>query len=98
MTGFNARFGSRYGSRIRKKVTNIEGKYKFKKQDCPFCDSKATVVRLSSGIYECNKCSKKFAGGSYEVSTDYKKTLSKYFDKYGNLNKKVDLAQAVQGN
>jgi large subunit ribosomal protein L37Ae len=90
----NARFGSRYGRRVRKRVTDIESKYKYKKQVCPFCDE-AAVERISSGIYICNKCGKKFAGGAYEASTESTNAIHKYFDKSGKINKNIELPKAV---
>tara|TARA_Y100000034_G_C6614005_1_gene267504 strand:- start:39 stop:257 length:219 start_codon:yes stop_codon:yes gene_type:complete len=56
------RFGSRYGTRVRKRTSEIEAVQK-KKQDCIFC--KGTVKRVSSGIWQCKKCDKKFAGHTY---------------------------------
>ncbi len=89
----NARFGSRYGSRIRKKVTNVESKYKYKKQVCPFCDEKA-VERQSMGIYECKNCGKKFAGGAYEPATLVKRILNKLYTKKGKpVTKKTDVQE-----
>jgi large subunit ribosomal protein L37Ae len=81
-----ARFGSRYGRKIRQRVHNIEKKYKYVKQVCPFCGKKS-VKREAYGIYHCLNCDKKFAGGAYEPSTLAKRVLSKIYDKYGNVHK-----------
>ena len=62
----NARFGSRYGKRIRVAVLNAEEKYKHSKK-CPFC-SRIAVRRVSSGVWKCKKCSVKFASGAYDFS------------------------------
>jgi len=78
----NARFGSRYGTKIRKRVTKVEKKYKYVKQICPYCGEKK-VKRLSTGIYECSNCGKKFAGGAYEPETLARRVLNKLYDKYG---------------
>ena len=57
------RFGSRYGVGIRKRVVGIETQQKAK-HTCPACHF-PKVKRLSRGIFRCNKCSHKFAGGTY---------------------------------
>ena len=56
------RFGARYGQSVRRKIAEIETIQR-KKQQCIFCDGIAK--RLSKGIWECKKCSKKFAGHAY---------------------------------
>ncbi len=57
------RFGPRYGKKIRDRLVNVEIKQR-KRQKCPFCE-KLGVKRLSKGIWQCSKCNKKFAGGTY---------------------------------
>jgi len=57
------RFGSRYGKKIRDRLVAVESKQR-KKQKCPFC-GKFGAKRLSKGIWQCKKCNKKFAGGTY---------------------------------
>jgi len=57
------RFGARYGTKVRQKVLAVETKQK-KKQRCPFCH-KNKVKRVAAGIWICEKCDKKFAGGAY---------------------------------
>ena len=59
------RFGARYGKRIRDRVVAVESKQR-KKQKCPFCE-KLGAKRLSKGIWQCSKCDKKFAGGTYHL-------------------------------
>ena len=61
------RFGSRYGVGIRKRVIKVERVQK-KKHKCPQCGFNK-VKRLSAGIFECRKCSIKFAGGAYTPET-----------------------------
>jgi len=81
------RFGSRYGSKIRKRVSAVESKYKYQKQTCPYC-GKDAVKRQSAGVFECANCKKKFAGGAYEPETLTKTTMvNKMFDKTGKLVK-----------
>ncbi len=58
------RFGSRYGTRIRKNVAEIE-KVQKKKHPCPVCTYQR-VKRVGSGIWLCKKCGAKFAGGAYK--------------------------------
>lgn len=63
--GSAGRFGSRYGRKIRNKVSNVEKKQK-KWQKCPKC-MKLKVKRVAKGIWECRKCGAKFTGRAYEV-------------------------------
>lgn len=58
------RFGTRYGTTIRKKVGAIESLYRGKKLKCPYCNY-IQVRRISAGIWVCNKCGTKFAGKSH---------------------------------
>ena len=57
------RFGARYGTKIRRKVNNIERKQKAK-HPCPSC-GEIKAKRISLGIYQCRKCEAKFPGGAY---------------------------------
>ena len=57
------RFGARYGRSIKSKLVKVEEKQR-KKQKCPYC-KKLGVKRLSSGIWKCSKCNKKFASDVY---------------------------------
>ncbi|HLC55182.1 MAG TPA: 50S ribosomal protein L37ae [Candidatus Nanoarchaeia archaeon] len=59
------RFGARYGASLRRKVQEVEERLKAQKQ-CPDC-KKMTLRRIASGIWQCNKCEIKFAGGAYEM-------------------------------
>jgi large subunit ribosomal protein L37Ae len=61
------RFGARYGKRVRTKTAQVEATQK-KKQECPFC--KGTVKRVNTGIWECKKCNKKFAGHAYYLKKE----------------------------
>jgi len=62
----SGRFGSGYGTRVRKKINEIEAAQR-KKQICPLC-SKPGVKRQSAGIWSCRKCNKKFTGPAYVLS------------------------------
>ncbi len=66
LLGPAARFGSRYGKRIRDLVSSIEKQYKNKRLKCPYCNYKA-VKRISYGIWYCNHCGKKFTGKAYNI-------------------------------
>ncbi|MEK6897832.1 MAG: 50S ribosomal protein L37ae [Nanoarchaeota archaeon] len=59
----SARFGARYGRKIRANLVAVEIKQRLK-QKCPFCEKKG-VERLSKGIWRCKKCKKKFASNTY---------------------------------
>ena len=61
--GSVARYGPRYGVKIRRQVQEIEKKQKVK-HPCPNCNQKS-VKRVGSGIWLCSRCGVKFAGGAY---------------------------------
>ena len=56
------RFGVRYGQSARRRTSDVEAKQK-KKQKCPFCGGRAR--RNSKGIWNCQRCGKRFAGHAY---------------------------------
>jgi len=66
LLGPAARFGPRYGKKIRELVAEIEKKYKNKRLKCPFCNN-ISVKRLSYGIWYCTHCGKKFTGKAYSI-------------------------------
>ena len=59
--GVAGKYGPRYGLSIRKRIIDVEAK---KSKVCPACNKKQ-LKRVASGIWECRKCRKKFAGGAY---------------------------------
>lgn len=61
--GSAGRFGIRHGKKTRTKLAAVESKQR-KKQKCPYCN-KLGVKRLSSGIWNCEKCNSKFASHAY---------------------------------
>ncbi|MHA1734501.1 MAG: 50S ribosomal protein L37Ae [Promethearchaeota archaeon] len=65
--GPTGRFGPRYGSRVRKRVKEIEVKMK-SAYKCPSCETRA-VRRISAGVWECKKCGAKMTGGAWEPVT-----------------------------
>jgi large subunit ribosomal protein L37Ae len=60
------RFGSGYGTRVRKKLVEIESIQR-KKQVCPYC-SRLGAKRVAVGIWNCEKCGKRFAGPAYALN------------------------------
>ena len=66
------RFGSRYGRKIRKRVSSVETRMR-QNHPCPACGRK-TVKRSGTSIWECRKCGTKFAGGAYVPQTPSGKT------------------------
>ena len=53
-----------YGKRIREAVALARSKTK-SRYKCPSCSRKA-IRRSAAGVWECKKCSKKYASGAYE--------------------------------
>lgn len=66
--GSTGRFGSRYGRRVKVMLKKVEMKQKTM-YICPSC-KRNSVRRLSAGIWECQKCNAKFAGGAYSLKTE----------------------------
>lgn len=65
--GSAGRFGARYGRIARKRVGDIE---RLMRADhaCPSCGDEA-VDRRGTGVWECNACGYRFAGGSFLPET-----------------------------
>lgn len=65
--GSAGRFGARYGRVSRKRVADIE---RLMRQDhaCPSCGERE-VTRDGTGIWECNRCEYRFAGGTFLPQT-----------------------------
>jgi len=61
--GTAGRFGTRYGRKLREKVSILEAKQKAK-HTCPKCQANK-VKRVAKGIWLCTKCKNKFAGRAY---------------------------------
>ena len=74
-TGSAGRFGARYGRVARKRVAEIESDM-HDDHDCPECGSSA-VDRQGTGIWQCGKCSYKFAGGTYRPETPAGKSVTR---------------------
>lgn len=63
-----ARFGSRYGFSIKKKLREIEVIQR-RRHRCPQCGKKA-VKRESNAIWKCRSCGAVFTGGAYYPETE----------------------------
>jgi large subunit ribosomal protein L37Ae len=55
--------GPRYGIRIRRRVLELDRARELDSA-CPKC-STVTVARIASGVFQCSRCSTKFASGAY---------------------------------
>ncbi len=66
-TSTTARFGSRYGVGVKKRVLKVENKQK-EKVACINCGFKK-IKRKSRGIFYCKKCGHTFAGGAFLPQT-----------------------------
>jgi large subunit ribosomal protein L37Ae len=65
--GLAGKFGSRYGTKARKLVVEMESKQR-QPQKCPSCGA-LKVKRMGSAIWQCRRCGMKFAGAEYTPST-----------------------------
>jgi large subunit ribosomal protein L37Ae len=78
-----ASFGAKYGTVVRKRyaeiITQMHQPY-----ECPKCGFKR-VSRVSVGVWTCQKCGLKFAGGAYVP-----------FTKLGEISRRVAKGSSVQ--
>ncbi|MGK3734084.1 MAG: large subunit ribosomal protein L37Ae [Bacillariaceae sp.] len=65
--GITGKYGTRYGSTLRKIVRKMEVS-QHSTYRCVFC-GKDTVKRTCVGIWNCRSCRKTVAGGAYTLST-----------------------------
>ena len=65
--GITGKYGTRYGSSLRKVVKKIEIS-QHSKYECSFC-GKTNVKRVATGIWNCRSCNKTQAGGAYMLNT-----------------------------
>ena len=65
--GITGKYGTRYGSTLRKLLRKIEVS-QHATYHCAFC-GKDTVKRTCVGIWHCKSCRKTVAGGAYSLST-----------------------------
>ncbi|UCH72076.1 MAG: 50S ribosomal protein L37ae [Thermoplasmatales archaeon] len=73
--GTAGRFQARYGVRSRTSVKNVEAQQKAK-HICPSCGHQK-VKRIGTSIWQCRKCSTKFAGGAYVPYTESGQNVEK---------------------
>lgn len=66
--GTTGRFGTRYGTRARKRVREIE-KTSRAQYKCPSCESRTMKRGSGIGIWECRFCGWKGAGGAWMPET-----------------------------
>lgn len=64
---FGLRLRTRGGMSVRKQWTRVTAGLR-SRQKCPRCASRS-VSRESVGVWECNKCGYRFAGGAYQPLT-----------------------------
>lgn len=62
------RFGARYGSKLRRRVLDIELRRR-EPHRCPSCATKA-IKRQAAGLWMCHKCGMVFAGGAWVPYTE----------------------------
>jgi large subunit ribosomal protein L37Ae len=72
-TGSAGRFGARYGRVARRRVAEIESEMR-DDHTCPDCGDDR-VSRQGTGIWQCESCGYKFAGGTYKPETPGGKTV-----------------------
>mmetsp|Transcript_18302 Transcript_18302/g.21890 ORF Transcript_18302/g.21890 Transcript_18302/m.21890 type:complete len:95 (-) Transcript_18302:52-336(-) len=65
--GITGKYGTRYGSTLRKLMRKIEVS-QHSTYRCAFC-GKDNVKRTCVGIWGCKSCKKVIAGGAYSLST-----------------------------
>ncbi|SBS82438.1 60S ribosomal protein L37ae, putative [Plasmodium malariae] len=65
--GLTGKYGTRYGSSLRKQMKKIE-LMQHAKYLCSFCGKTATK-RTCVGIWQCKKCKRKVCGGAWSLTT-----------------------------
>lgn len=75
------KYGSRYGKRIRNKISEIEEDEK-REYKCPECGSRS-LEREGSGIWVCKKCGEKVSGGAWKPKTGGEKLVERALRKEG---------------
>jgi large subunit ribosomal protein L37Ae len=65
--GVAGRFGARYGFTLRKRLSEVERKARWRYL-CPSCGA-VRVKRVGTAIWQCKRCGVKFAGGAYSITT-----------------------------
>lgn len=65
--GIVGKYGTRYGSTLRKIVKKMEVS-QHSVYLCAFC-GKQSVKRRAAGVWDCGSCKRVMAGGAYTLST-----------------------------
>lgn len=65
--GIVGKYGTRYGSSLRKQIKKIEIT-QHAKYSCNFC-GKNSVKRQAVGIWKCSACRKTVSGGAWTMAT-----------------------------
>mmetsp|Transcript_8302 Transcript_8302/g.21284 ORF Transcript_8302/g.21284 Transcript_8302/m.21284 type:complete len:93 (+) Transcript_8302:78-356(+) len=65
--GIVGKYGTRYGSSLRKQVKKMEIS-QHSKYTCIFCGKKS-MKRTAVGIWQCKSCKRSYAGGAYSLHT-----------------------------
>merc|ERR1712047_103491 len=65
--GITGKYGTRYGSSLRKIVKKMEVS-QHKKYQSPFCGA-TSLKRTAAGVWTCARTNKKMAGGAWEPHT-----------------------------
>lgn len=60
------RFGSHFGLKPRRRLNEVEGGYIGRTNECSKCKAKK-VKRIEAGIWQCQKCNRKFTSNAYRV-------------------------------
>lgn len=63
--GITGKYGTRYGSSLRKIIKKFDTQ-QHAKYACPFC-GKNRVKRVVVSIWKCHGCNKTMAGGAWEL-------------------------------
>jgi large subunit ribosomal protein L37Ae len=93
--GSASRFGSRYGSPLKKKVRDIE-KVQKRAQECPQC-GRRSLKRKGYARWECKKCGAVMAGGAYSPQTGVgtiARRIVERGEKYEEVAEEIEAAEA----
>ncbi|EGR33811.1 ribosomal protein, putative [Ichthyophthirius multifiliis] len=90
--GICRKYGTRYGSSLRKVVKKFEISQHMKYL-CPFC-GKTAVKRTAVGIWKCKPCKKVIAGGAWDLNTPTAVTAKTTMNRLKKL--KEEQAAAVE--
>jgi large subunit ribosomal protein L37Ae len=86
--GVTGKYGTRYGSSIRKIVKKFELQQRAK-YVCPAC-GKSQVRRTASGIWGCKGCKVTFAGGAFEFATSVATTAKVTMNRLKKLKEELN--------